>query len=147
MVLLAKDIMDRNLLTMPDTTDAWTCALKMVEARKGYAIVTRDGPGRPAGIVTEWDFLEKVVARGADPKAVRLAEISTPTVHSCAPDTPTDEVATQMASLGVRRIIVRTGDQVVGIITSRHILSVFRQYIDKLSAEMAGYQSQGSPLG
>jgi CBS domain-containing protein len=147
MVLLAKDIMDKNLLTMPEATDALTCARRMVEARKGYAVVLRDGPGKMSGIVTEWDLVEKVLAKGIDPAKVTLREISSPTVHACGPDTPTDEVVTRMASLGVRRIIVRSGDQVVGIVTSRHVLAIFRQYIDKLSAEIAGYHSQATPLG
>jgi len=147
MVLLAKDIMDRSILTVPVGTDALTCARKMAEARKGYAVVTRDGPTTIAGIVTEWDFLEKVVVKGMDAAKTPINSIATPVVHTCSPDTPTDEVASKMASLGVRRIVVRSGDQVVGIITSRGVLSAFRQYVDKLTAEIAGYQAQGTPLG
>lgn len=146
MVLLAKEIMDRNPLALSADTDALTCVRKMVETRKGYAVVTGPGGGL-AGIVTEWDFLEKVLARGAEPAQVRIGDIASPSVHACAPDTPTDEVATQMATLGIRRIIVRAGDQVVGIITSRHVLAIFRQYVDKLSAEISGYHSQTTALG
>jgi hypothetical protein len=43
--------------------------------------------------------------------------------------------------------VVRSGEQVVGVITTRNILSTFRQYIDKLSSEIAGYQSSATPLG
>jgi CBS domain-containing protein len=143
MVLRAKDIMDTNLLTVDEEVDALACARQMVAARKGYAIATRGTPPKVSGIVTEWDFLEKVVAAGTDPKTVRLKEIASPNVQGCAPDTPTDEVATQMTDLGVRRMVVRSGDQVVGVIASRHLIAIFRQYVDRLTAEIAASQAQG----
>lgn len=147
MVLQAKDIMDTNILTVDEGSDALACSRRMVEARKGYAVVTRGGPTTIAGIVTEWDFLEKVVAAGRAPETVRLSEIASGNVQSCAPETPTDEVATTMAELGIRRIVVRSGEDVVGIITSRNLIRTFRQYIDKISSEIAGYHSQTTSLG
>jgi signal-transduction protein with cAMP-binding, CBS, and nucleotidyltransferase domain len=147
MVLLAKNIMDSSFLTMDEETDALTCARAMVAQRKGYAIVTRGPSKSVAGIVTEWDFLEKVFAPGKDASRVLLRELASSQLHSCAPETPTDEVVTTMAKQGIRRLVVRSGDQVVGVITTRNILATFRQYIDKLSSEIAGYQSSTTPLG
>lgn len=147
MVLLAKNIMDAAILTVDDDTDALTCVRAMVAQRKGYAIVTHGAAKTVTGIVTEWDFLEKVVAQGRDPAQVRLGELASAHLHSCAPDTPTDEVVNTMARLGIRRLVVRSGETVVGVITTRNILASFRQYIDKLSSEIAGYQSSSTPLG
>ncbi|HYA70962.1 MAG TPA: CBS domain-containing protein [Thermoplasmata archaeon] len=147
MVLLAKNIMDASILAMDDETDALACARAMVAQHKGYAIVTHGGPTAVTGIVTEWDFLEKVLAAGKDPSQIRLKELASPNLHSCTPETPTDEVVNTMARLGVRRLVVRSGDQVVGVITTRNILATFRQYVDKLSSEIAGYQSSSTPLG
>ena len=147
MVLRAKDIMDSSFLTLDGETDALSCAQTMVERRKGYAVVTSGGPARIAGIVTEWDYLEKIVAPGVDPAKVKLKDLASENVQSCAPDTPTDEVVTMMANLGIRRMIVRKGDEVVGVITAKNVLAVFRQYVDKLSSEIAGFQSSSTPLG
>jgi CBS domain-containing protein len=147
MVLRAKDIMDASFLTLDEETDALTCARAMVQQRKGYAVVTRAGDARVAGIVTEWDYVERIVVAQADPSRVRLKEIASVALQSCQPDTPTDEVVSTMGRLGIRRMIVRTDDRVVGIITAKNVLAIFRQYIDKLSAEIAGYQSSQTPLG
>jgi CBS domain-containing protein len=147
MVLLAKDIMDRNLLTLDEETDALTAARKMVEARKGYAVLTRGGARTIAGIVTEWDYLERIVATGVAPQTVPVKQVGSSSVQSCLPDTPTDEVATTMGQLGIRRLVVRSGDQVEGIITARHVIAVFRQYVDKLTAQIAGYQAGANPPG
>ncbi len=147
MPLLAKDIMDPAVLTVDEETDALTCARTMVERRKGYAVLVRGASGPITGIVTEWDYLEKIVAPGVDPARVRMREIGVKEIHSCAPDTPTDEVVSTMATLGVRRLIVRRGDQVVGIITVRNVLANFREYIDRLSASIAGTHPSGGTLG
>jgi len=147
MVLLAKNIMDTSILTVDEETDALTCARAMVAQRRGYAIVTHGGPKTVAGIVTEWDFLEKVLAPTKDPARIPVKQLASPNPQSCSPDTPTDEVVTMMVKLGIRRIVVRSGDQVVGIITTKNILASFREYIDKLSSEIAGYQSSSTPLG
>jgi CBS domain-containing protein len=146
MVLLARDIMDPEVLTVVSTVDALTCARTLVEKRKGYAIVHRPD-GSISGIVTEWDFLEKVLATGRDPSSVPIDEIASPLVNTCTPDTPAEDVIETMATAGIRRMPVRVGNQVVGVITSRNVLAMFRQYVDKLSSEIAGYHSDPNPLG
>jgi CBS domain-containing protein len=146
MVLLAKDIMEKVVLTVDEGADALTCARTMAAQHKGYAVLTRPA-GTIAGIVTEWDYLSKVVAPGLDPARVPVREIATAVVDSCAPDTPTDVVVTTMAEKGVRRMVVRTGDQVLGIITARTVLRMFREYVDKVSSEIAGFESNATPLG
>ena len=145
MVLLAKDIMEYAFLTVDEETSAYDCARQMVDQHKGYAVVSRTN--KPYGIVTEWDYLSKIVALGADPHTVKVREIASQVMHSCTPETPTDQVVSQMASHGIRRMVVRSGDQVVGIITSRMVLQRFREYIDKVSSEIAGYQSASTTLG
>jgi CBS domain-containing protein len=146
MVLLARDIMESKVLTVDGTINALACARTLAEQRKGYAVVLTP-TGGVAGIVTEWDFLEKVVAAGRDPAQTSILEIATPILRSCAPDTPAEDVVEMMASNGVRRMVVRSGEQVVGIITSRDILAMFRGYVDKLSRQIAGYHSDPAPLG
>jgi CBS domain-containing protein len=145
MVLVAKDIMDPDVLTVDEDTDALTCARTMAARHKGYAILVRRGA--IAGIVTEWDFLAKVVAEAHDPAGVKVHEIATPVVDSCAPDTPTDVVVATMAEKGIRRMVVRSGDRVLGVITARNVLATFRAYVDKLTTEIASYQSASTPLG
>ncbi len=146
MGMLAKDVMETPVHSVDIETDALTCARSMVERRKGYAIVL-EGATHLAGIVTEWDFLEKVLAAGADPSKISVGEIATTKVHSCLPGAPVDEVVSEMAREGIRRMIVRSGDEVLGIITARSVIGTFRQYIDKLSSEIAAYHSDPPVLG
>jgi CBS domain-containing protein len=146
MVLLAKDIMEKTVLTVNEGLDALSCARTMSAQHKGYAVLVRTS-GEIAGIVTEWDYLAKVVAAGLDPAKVAVRDIATASVDACSPDTPTDEVVAAMAEKGIRRMIVRSGDRVLGIITARTVLRMFREYVDKVSSEIAGYQTTATPLG
>ncbi len=125
-MLLARDIMDPKVLTVDGTMDVRACAQFLTERRKGYAIVL--GPhAEVEGIVTEWDFLSKVLATGADPSTVRVRDVATPILRSCTPETPAEDLVETMATEGIRRMVVRTGSQVVGVITSRNVLVMFRQ--------------------
>jgi CBS domain-containing protein len=146
MVLKASDIMDRDLVTVAGESDVLACARLLAERHKGYAVLV--GPQNElAGIVTEWDFLAKVVAVSADPAALKVRDIATPVVRTCPPETPAEDVVAMMAKEGIRRIVVRAGTQVVGVITTRDVLHMFRQYIDKLSRDIAAYNSAPSTLG
>ena len=145
MGLLARDVMETPVLAIDGGVDALGCARSMVQQRKGYAVVLQNG--RVGGIVTEWDFVEKVIAAGLDPSRVRIAEIATPRIQSCAPEAPVDEVVSAMAKGGVRRMLVLSGDQVVGIITARTVLAQFRRYVDQLSSEIAAGHSDPVTLG
>jgi CBS domain-containing protein len=146
MVLLARDIMDSKVLTVSSSMDALSCARTLASQRKGYAVVL-ESDSSVAGIVTEWDFLEKILAAARDPSQVRIGEIASPIVKACAPETPAEDVVQSMAEHGIRRMVVRSGNQVVGIITSRDVLAMFRAYVDKLSGQIAGYHSDPPPLG
>ncbi len=145
MGLLARDVMETPVLSVDAGVDALDCARSMVQQRKGYAVVLT--AGRVGGIVTEWDFVEKVLAAGLDPARVRIGDIATARVQSCAPEAPVDEVVSAMAKGGVRRMLVLSGDQVVGIITARTVLAQFRRYVDQLSSEIAAGHSDPVALG
>lgn len=130
--------MHADVLTVDPTITAYDCARRMAESHKGYAILLRDG--RMEGIVTEWDFLAKVVARGVDPSSLPVAVLASSPVASCDAATPTHEVVERMAREGIRRMVVTQAGRVVGMITSRDVINAFKPYVDKISADISGYQ-------
>jgi signal-transduction protein with cAMP-binding, CBS, and nucleotidyltransferase domain len=137
-VVKAREIMHTDVLTVDPATTAYDCARRMTEAHKGYAILLKDG--RLDGIVTEWDYLAKVVARGVDPATTTVATLASKPVASCDADSPTDEVVARMAREGIRRMVVTHAGRVVGMITSKEVIHAFKPYIDKLSADISGFR-------
>jgi signal-transduction protein with cAMP-binding, CBS, and nucleotidyltransferase domain len=138
MVVKAREIMHTDLMTADPATTALACARRMVEAHHGYAVLLKDG--RMEGIVTEWDFLAKVVARGTDPATIPISSIASTPVRSCDAETPTDEVVQRMAQEGIRRMLVTQGGRVVGMITSKDVIKAFKPYVDKISADISRLQ-------
>lgn len=138
MVVKAREIMHSDVMTVDPATTALACARQMVAAHKGYAVLLKEG--RMQGIVTEWDFLAKVVANGVDPATIPVASLASSPVSSCDVDLPTDQVVARMAQEGIRRMVVTQGGRVVGMITSRDVIKAFKPYVDKISADISRLQ-------
>ena len=140
MVLVAKDIVEKEFLSLPRETSALEAAQQMKAKRHGYAIIA-SSTGSPEGIVTEWDYLSKIVAEGRDPSRVRLGEIMTSDLVSVDANVGLDQVAQLMTQKGIRRVLVLKDRKVIGVITAAIMLSRLKEYVDKVSSTIARLQS------
>jgi len=140
MVLVAKDIVEKEFLSLPRDTTALEGARQMKAKRHGYAIIA-SSTGSPEGIVTEWDYLSKIVAEGKDPSLVTLGDIMTSDLVSVDANVGLDQVAELMAHKGIRRVLVLKDHKVIGVITAAIMLSRLKEYVDKVSSTIARLQS------
>jgi len=140
MVLVAKDVVEKEFLSFSRDTAALEGARQMKAKRHGYAIVA-SSTGSPEGIVTEWDYLSKIVAEGRDPSHVTLGDIMTSDLVSVDANVGLDQVAELMAHKGIRRVLVLKDHKVIGVITAAIMLSRLKEYIDKVSSTIARLQS------
>ena len=140
MVLVAKDIVEKEFLSLSRETTAVEAARKMKASSHGFAIIS-SGAGQPEGIVTEWDFLSKVVAEVRDPARVKLGDIMSGDLVSVDGNEGLDQVAQIMTQKGIRRVLVIKDHKVLGVITAKTMLSRLKEYIDKISSQIARLQS------
>lgn len=140
MVLVAKDIVEKEFLSLSRETTALDGARQMKAKRHGYAIIA-SSTGSPEGIVTEWDYLSKIVAEGRDPSHVKLGDIMTSDLVSVDANVGLDQVAELMAHKGIRRVLVLKDRKVIGVITAAIMLSRLKEYVDKVSTTIARLQS------
>jgi malate dehydrogenase (oxaloacetate-decarboxylating) len=140
MVLVAKDIVEKEFLSLPRETTAIEAAHRMKATSHGFVIIASPG-GDPEGIVTEWDYLAKIVAEERDPKRVRLGDIMSSELVSVDANTGLDQVAQIMTQKGIRRVLVIKDHQVLGLITAKTMLSRLKEYVDKVSSQIARLQS------
>jgi signal-transduction protein with cAMP-binding, CBS, and nucleotidyltransferase domain len=140
MVLIAKDIVEKEFLSLSRETTALEAARQMKAKRHGYAIVASSA-GSPEGIVTEWDYLSKIVAEGRDPSHVKLGDIMTSDLVLVDANVGLDQVAELMAHKGIRRVLVLKDRKVIGVITAAIMLSRLKEYVDKVSSTIARLQS------
>jgi CBS domain-containing protein len=139
MVLYAKDILVKDFLTVSRDASVLDAAKAMKVSRHGFAIV--GSPADPEGIVTEWDILSKVVAEGRDPAKVTLSEVMTSELVSVKSGEGIAAVAKIMSEKGVRRMLVKDGDKVVGYITEKTVLANLEDYVDRGSAQISRLQA------
>lgn len=139
MVLTIKEVMDTHFVTATDELSVFEAAQRMVAARHGFVLIIDQG--RPTGIVTEWDLVEKVVARGADPRTLSLRSIATRAVVSVDQNAPTADVIDLMVQRGIRRMVITDGGKVVGVVGAKDVLRSFRAYVDRISTDIARLQS------
>ncbi|MCL4331789.1 MAG: CBS domain-containing protein [Candidatus Thermoplasmatota archaeon] len=139
MVLYARDIMKEYKFMMTEETTASQAAKIMSNDHVGFAIIERDG--KPIGMVTEWDFVNKIVSKDLNPKEVLLKDIMNTPLMSVDPKTPTDQVTVLMSKNGVRRLPVVENGKLIGVITSRDVLRIFKDYMDNLSDVIARFGS------
>ncbi|KAA8923503.1 cyclic nucleotide-binding/CBS domain-containing protein [Thermoplasma sp.] len=131
MVLYASDVMRKYDKVMAGETSAYEAAKIMAQDHVGFAIVAENGEIR--GMVTEWDYINKIIAQDRDPRKVRIDEIMNSPIISIDPDTPTFKVTEIMAKNGIRRLPVMKNGKLLGVITSRDILRIFKDYMDSIS--------------
>jgi IMP dehydrogenase len=140
MVLIAKDIVEKDFLSMAGETSCLEAAKKMKDQHHGFVVVVSKD-GRPQGMVTEWDFLGKVLAENRDPSAVKLSDIMSPNLFTVKASEGIDNVAKMMADRGIRRVLVIENEKIIGAVTAKTILRRLEEYIDRVSAQIARLQS------
>jgi len=136
MVLVAKDILEKDFLSMPEDTSLLLAAQQMRTSQHGFVVVANN-EGKPVGIVTEWDVISKVVAEGKDPRNVKLGELMTRDLITVDPSVGIDELSEFMATKGIRRVLVVRDGTLLGIITSRTVLARLKEYVDRVSSQVA----------
>ncbi len=139
MVLYAKDIVEKDFLSLSAGTSVLEGARAMKGSRHGFAVI--GDPSHPDGIVTEWDILSKVVAQGRDIGRVTLGEIMSTDLISVDAGTGISAVSQIMTEKGVRRLLVKEGEQVVGFITAKTVLARLNDYVDKVSSQISRLQA------
>ncbi len=140
MVLYAKDIVEKDFLSVPAGTSVLEAARMMRDGRHGFVIVAT-AEGKPEGIATEWDFLAHVVAEDRDPEAVRLEEIMSRNLVSVDANAGIDQVAQMMVGKGIRRVLVVKDGKILGVIEAKTILARMKAYLDRVSAQIARTQT------
>ncbi len=139
MVLYAKDIVESEFITLPGETSALAAARIMKEKKRGFALVFVNG--KPKGIVTEWDYLSKIIANDRSPSSVLLNDIMSENLVTVKANDGIDSVSKLMAEKGIRRVVVMENEKILGVITSKTILLRLEEYVNRVSAQIARLQS------
>ncbi|WP_153162792.1 cyclic nucleotide-binding/CBS domain-containing protein [Zoogloea sp. 1C4] len=107
---------------LADTT-VRAAAISMASNNVG-AILVVDAAGKLAGLFTERDVLNRVVARGLDPDATPLAAVMTTKLQTASPDKPLAHALHMMFEGGFRHVPVVDDGKPVGMVSARNALGL-----------------------
>ena len=121
-------------------------ARAMTERRVGAATVL-DG-ARVAGVVTERDLMQKIVAAGRDPNTTRVRDIMTSPPLSIGVNTSVAEAAALMRKHHIRHLVVLDEHEaLVGMLALRYLLYELMDDMERKVGDLVGYLMTDGPGG
>jgi CBS domain-containing protein len=113
-------VKDRRVYSIEATRTVLEAARFMMEHSIGALPVMRNG--ELAGIVSERDIMNRVVAVGRTPGTTSVSEIMTANPRSVAADETLDECLFIMREFGFRHLPIVEGKELKGLVSLRDLL-------------------------
>ncbi|MEM2282806.1 MAG: CBS domain-containing protein [Candidatus Hadarchaeales archaeon] len=124
------ELMVKEVVKVDADSTLMEVAKKMREKNVGCVVVCEGK--KPVGIITEWDIMEKVVAKNIKPGERRAKDVMSAPLISVNRKTDVLEAFKIMRAKKIRRLPVVEGGKLLGIISLIDMVSVFQR---ELAAE------------
>lgn len=131
MSYFVKDYMTKAITTInyEATVSEAAKAMAADESLEGYTVVLKEG--KPVGMVTERDIVNKVLAVDRSPGRTKVAEIMTSPLITVDPDEDLLQASQLMRERHVRKLVVIRGDIIYGILTAKDIAQQCGDYVNQ----------------
>lgn len=119
-----RDIMEKNVITIGHDKTVLDAACLMKENEISFLVVLKNE--EPIGVVTESDFVRKLVANDKVASKVPLSEIMSYKFRSVGSSTEIEDAVQKMLNNKIRRLLVVNDEKLVGVITQTDLTSFLR---------------------
>lgn len=119
-----RDIMNKHVITISKEKTCLEAATILRDKDISFLVVV-DQQG-PVGIVTEADFVRKMVAQNKVPSQVTVSEIMSPKFRWVDPLTTIEDAVQKMLNNNIRRLVVLENQKLVGVITQTDLAAYLR---------------------
>jgi CBS domain-containing protein len=131
----------RNVVTVRRSEELTKAVQLMRERHIGYLVVVEPevgfGSQRPVGVLTDRDILVTVIAREADPRALRVDDVMTQQPLTVGETEPIDQALREMRRIGVRRVpVVGARGELVGILSLDDVLDVLAAELQNVAGSI-----------
>ncbi len=132
MEIKAKDLMTRKLQTIDENASV----KKAAQLMKKISSLLVKRRGKIYGIVTDTDIIKKVVAKGLDPKKVKVKDICSYPLITVKEDDSLNEISYKMKKYRIRKVVViNKKGKIVGIISATDIARYVPDLIEYLQLQ------------
>ncbi len=132
--MIVRDVMSSPVVTIDENAPANQVAELIDKHGLGSLIVTSK-EGKPLGIITERDLVRRILAKNVKPDSLKAKEVMTSPLITIEPDERISEAARRMSRLNIRRLGVMYKGQLVGVLSSKDILSVMPELIENIQEQ------------
>ena len=131
---IARDIMSKKIITI-ETTASVTEIAKIMNKNNISCIVLTENE-KPCGIITERDYLSKIVAQNKKASDLSPTQIMSSPFTTVSADMPVDKVAQVMWENKMRHVVVIDKGHPIGIIT----ITDFLKHINTIITDSEEYR-------
>ena len=122
-----RDIMEKDVITIENNRSAQDAAKIIAEKDISFLVIMNDGI--PQGVLSESDFVRKVVAEDKKASEIKITEIMSYKFRSVGPTTTIEDAIQKMLNNNIRRLLILDDDKLVGVITQTDLASYLRDQI------------------
>ena len=131
--MLVKEIMVKDVISIRPNDTVYNACVKYKDKKVGCLLVT-DSEGDCVGIVTERDFIERIICTRKDPDKTKVSEIMSTEMITIHALDRIEKAAETMLKYRIKKLPVIANNKIVGIITvtdlSREIPDFSRKYCE-----------------
>jgi CBS domain-containing protein len=129
--LKVKDVMDKNVFSLDAEATVDDAVRKMIQKKVWSLIVEKSG--RPEGVVTERDIIQKCLGKGLSPAKTPVGSIASTPLMTVGPDATMRDAMDIMTLKDVRRLFVVEKGKIVGRITQTDLFQSTLSLLETLS--------------
>lgn len=119
-----RDIMQRNVITIEHDKTVHDAAAILKEKEISFLVIIQDG--RPTGIVSERDIVQKIAAEDLKSSSVMIKDIMSKRFRWVSPDTVIEDAVQKMLNNNIRRLIILDDEKLAGVITQTNLAEFLR---------------------
>ena len=120
-----RDIMEKNVITIDINETANNAANQMKENDISFLVIMKNG--KPAGVVSERDFVQKLCINNQNSSDVKISDIMSYKFRWVNPTTKIEDAIQKMLNNNIRRLLVLDDEKLVGVITQTDLASYLRE--------------------
>ena len=117
--ILVKDIMSKDLISIPPTSSIYDCA-KQMKTHDISSIVIQDKRENLVGVITKTDLVSTFLAQST--ASLNISKIMTKKVITVSPEDSVFEVQSVLFNNKISRVVVTKNKKPIGIITYRDFI-------------------------
>jgi CBS domain-containing protein len=119
-----RDIMNKHVITISEDKTCLEAATLLQEKDISFLVVTEGQ--NPIGVVSEADFVRKLVASNKNAAQTKISDIMSPKFRWVEPTTTIEDAVQKMLNNHIRRLIILENQKLVGVITQTDLTAYLR---------------------